>query len=159
MLVKPVSRWYQTNAAAKRCFSSAYLQEKFSLEGFSAVVTGGGTGIGAAIAMGLSRAGASVVLTGRRVEPLEETVQNILSQLKKDEPEGDLKRRIAAVPCDITDFSTLPSLMESAFNHTKIKPTILINNAGINVRQNVESLTEDHWEMSTKLMLTGMSSC
>ena len=42
-----------------------------NLTGKKAVVTGGGTGVGAAIAQGLAEAGAAVVITGRREEPLK----------------------------------------------------------------------------------------
>ena len=45
------------------------------LAGKKALVTGGGTGIGRAIALDLSEAGAAVTVSGRRKEPLEETVR------------------------------------------------------------------------------------
>jgi NAD(P)-dependent dehydrogenase (short-subunit alcohol dehydrogenase family) len=52
---------------------------KFSLGGKTAVVTGGGTGIGKSIAIGLARAGAKVVITSRKMENLEATANEIKS--------------------------------------------------------------------------------
>ena len=49
----------------------------FNLEGKVALVTGGGTGVGASIAMALSKAGAKVALAARRVEKLKETEESI----------------------------------------------------------------------------------
>ena len=52
----------------------------FNLEGKVALVTGGGTGVGASIAMALSKAGAKVALAARRVEKLKETEESIIAQ-------------------------------------------------------------------------------
>ena len=49
----------------------------FRLDGQVAVVTGGGTGIGRAMALGLAEAGANVVVAGRRLEPLQSVAAEI----------------------------------------------------------------------------------
>ena len=65
------------------------------LAGKVAVVTGGGTGIGRAIAEALLRAGGSVVLTGRRQAPLDEGREDGLEGLALQVVEEDLRHRAA----------------------------------------------------------------
>ena len=68
------------------------MNEKFSLDGRVAVITGGGTGIGRGTALVLAEHGADVVLAGRRPEPLESTAKEVEA----------LGRRALAVPTDVT---------------------------------------------------------
>ena len=90
-----------------------------TLSGQTAFVTGGGTGIGRAIAIDLAAAGVKVVVCGRRMEPLEETVQAV--SLSGGEA--------SAVTCDLTDPETIESCALSLLaEHGTID--ILINNAG-----------------------------
>ena len=90
-----------------------------TLSGQTAFVTGGGTGIGRAIAIDLAAAGVKVVVCGRRMEPLEEMVQAV-----------SLSGGVAsAVTCDLTDPETIESCALSLLaEHGTID--ILINNAG-----------------------------
>ncbi len=91
----------------------------FRLDGKVAVVTGGGTGIGRAIALGLASAGADVVVAGRRPGPLESVSEEI--EL--------LGRRSLAVTADVTvaaDLERLAGQAESTFGHV----SIWVNNAG-----------------------------
>src|ERR1700676_4524409 len=62
------------------------------LEGQTALITGGGTGIGRAIALAFSREGASVAVAGRRLEKLRE----VISEIQKQGGAG------LAVECDVT---------------------------------------------------------
>jgi 7-alpha-hydroxysteroid dehydrogenase len=91
----------------------------FRLDGNVAVVTGGGTGIGRAMALGLAEAGADVVIAGRRREPLEAVAAEI-------EARG---QRALAVPTDVTVSSELERLARSAVE-TFGKVSTWINNAG-----------------------------
>ncbi|MEU6754524.1 SDR family NAD(P)-dependent oxidoreductase, partial [Spirillospora sp. NPDC046719] len=59
--------------------TASYLSGLFSLEGRTAVVTGGSSGIGRAIAVALARAGASVVVVARREPELADTVRELES--------------------------------------------------------------------------------
>ena len=83
-----------------------------SLEGKAALVTGGGSGIGAAIARGLDGAGAEVSLLGRRAGPLAEVL-------------ATLARPGRALVADITDPAALDQTLESIE-----RLDILVNNAG-----------------------------
>ena len=144
-------------ASTKRSFSTPpphpYLSSTFSLQGRSCLITGGGTGIGAALATGLARAGAKVVLTGRREAPLLATCDAIAQVLEEDGV-VDAHTSVYALPCDVTDYSLTQELVQDAGRLTQVALTILINNAGVNVRQQESALTSDHWEQSLDLMLT-----
>lgn len=85
------------------------------LAGRTAVVTGGGTGLGAAIARALHGAGASVVVAGRRAEPL--------AQLS-----DELGERVSWRVCDVADPGSVAALAD-ALSDTEV--SILVNNAGI----------------------------
>jgi NAD(P)-dependent dehydrogenase (short-subunit alcohol dehydrogenase family) len=86
-----------------------------SLAGRHAVVTGGGTGIGAAIALRLAGAGAHVTITGRRVAPLEEVAAR--SEL------------ISPMTCDVTDANAVHDMLANA-GKLYGSPSILVANAG-----------------------------
>ncbi len=90
-----------------------------SLDGRTALVTGGGTGIGRAVALDLAGARAEVVVCGRRPEPLEETVRAVASA-------GGRASRMA---CDLTDPAAIDSLAAALVErHGAID--LLVNNAG-----------------------------
>ena len=152
---KLLTKRFASDSAASTA-TTPYLEQLFSLEGYSAIITGGGTGIGYALAMGLARAGASVILTGRREGPLEDACEKIQKQLQQDKigTTAELQARACFCPFDITDCAELPSLLKEAEYMTGIPPTILVNNAGINVRQKAADLTSEHWYQSLTLMLT-----
>jgi len=90
----------------------------FRLDGRVAVVTGGGTGIGRGIALGLADAGADVVVAGRRPEPLAAVVAEIQAR----------GRRALAVPTDVTVEADVIRLAEAAAGLGE--PWIWVNNAG-----------------------------
>ena len=95
-----------------------------ALKGKVAWVTGAGSGIGEAAAIGLAREGAAVVLTGRRSEPLEQVAMKIRQTGgKADVQAGDMSnsQRVFAIAADIVK------------QHGRID--ILVNNAGLNVLQ------------------------
>ena len=87
-----------------------------SLAGRTALITGGGSGLGAAIARALHAQGAGVVLAGRRREPLEAVV----NELGHDRADWRV--------CDVSDPASVAELADSL---TGIDLSILINNAGV----------------------------
>ena len=109
-----------------------------------AVVVGGTTGIGRAIALGLAQAGADVVATGRRMEPVVRMADEL-------EAAG---RRSLRVACDVTDRASVERLCEavvSAFGRVDI----LVNCAGITKRAPTLDFSERDWSEILETNLTG----
>jgi NAD(P)-dependent dehydrogenase (short-subunit alcohol dehydrogenase family) len=114
-----------------------------------AVVTGAGTGVGRAAALALLGGGWTVVLTGRRKEPLEETITLA----------GDAASRALAIPADVSD----PAAVDALFGAVKQKfgrLDLLFNNAGQNVPGTpFEDLTFADWSRVVAVNLTGSFLC
>jgi NAD(P)-dependent dehydrogenase (short-subunit alcohol dehydrogenase family) len=114
--------------------------------GASAVVTGAGQGIGAAIARGLSANGAHVVLNGRRAELLEAVCDEITSAGGSAE----------AFPGDVTDPAHLELLMARAAGSRGVLD-ILVNNAGIaGPTAPLVEVTLEDWNETIAVNLTGV---
>ncbi|MEV7723883.1 SDR family oxidoreductase [Streptomyces sp. NPDC087917] len=122
--------------------SRNYLSELFSLDGRTAVVTGGSSGIGRAIAGALARAGASVVVVARREAELVSTVAELTS-------EGC---RAAWVSADLGTRDGVRAAAERAVEAFG-EPDILVNSAGINLRPPMGELGEDVWDTTMALNL------
>ncbi|MBZ5696592.1 MAG: SDR family oxidoreductase [Acidobacteriia bacterium] len=86
-----------------------------------AIVTGGGRGIGAAIAEALARLGASVSLIGRNTEVLQATADRIIKECGV---------KVATAPADVTDEAAVRKAI-STVSSVLGAPTILVNNAGV----------------------------
>ena len=117
----------------------------FDLSNRTAVVVGGTTGIGRAIALGLADAGADVVATGRRLSAVEEVAHLI-------EGRG---RRTLRVPADVGDAASLRALRDaalSAFN----KVDIVVAAAGITKRVPTLEMDETDWAAILDTNVTGM---
>lgn len=116
----------------------------FDLSGRLAVVLGGTTGIGRALSLGLAGAGADVVATGRRMEPLEETARAIEQQ----------KRRTLRQPADVGDRASLIALRDRIT--AELGPVdILVNCAGRIRRIPTLDLDEQEWNGVLDTNLTG----
>jgi NAD(P)-dependent dehydrogenase (short-subunit alcohol dehydrogenase family) len=116
-----------------------------SLAGRVALVTGGGTGLGKAMALELSRLGASVAVLGRRPEPLAETVKEFAGP-------G------LATPADVRD----PDAVAAAFDAVEevLGPvTTLVNNAAGNFVVNAEDLSPNGWRAVVGIVLDGTFFC
>ena len=114
----------------------------------TAIVTGAGTGIGRAVAIGLLGEGYAVALAGRRPEPLEETAR--LSGA------GD---RALVVPTDVTKPSSVAALFERV--RTRFgRLDVLVNNAGISAPGvPLDRLTDEDWRAVVDVNLTGTFLC
>ena len=110
----------------------------------TAVVIGGTSGIGLALAKGLAEAGADVVPTGRRFQ---------LVQLAACEVEK-LGRASLAVPCDVNSRDDIEALLEAATQKFG-KIDILVNCAGITQRAPTIDISEDDWNRILETNLTG----
>jgi NAD(P)-dependent dehydrogenase (short-subunit alcohol dehydrogenase family) len=116
----------------------------FDLAGRTAVVVGGTSGIGKALALGLADAGADVVATGRR----ENEVAQAASEIEKR------GRRSLRVSCDVTRRDSVESLLgecKSAFG----KVDILVNCAGWTRRTPTLELSDEEWNGILETNLTG----
>jgi NAD(P)-dependent dehydrogenase (short-subunit alcohol dehydrogenase family) len=121
-----------------------YLQ-KYDLTGRTAVVTGGGQGIGFACAQALGEAGARVVIA----EKIAERAGNAVAQL------AALNIDAVGETIDVTDSASVEALAEK-FGDTGI----LVNNAGIalsNVR--AEDTSDAHWRLHMAVNLDGVFYC
>jgi NAD(P)-dependent dehydrogenase (short-subunit alcohol dehydrogenase family) len=114
----------------------------FDLNDKVALITGAGSGIGKRQSLALARAGASVVLLGRRQALLDSTVVEI-------EAFGG---KAASLPADLSDRAVLAEIANLA-----ARPfgsiDILINAAGINLRQPVDEITIESWDQTLNLNL------
>jgi NAD(P)-dependent dehydrogenase (short-subunit alcohol dehydrogenase family) len=113
------------------------------LEGRHALITGGGTGIGAAAAQHLSAAGAKLSLLGRRLEPLTAVTDKLGG---------------TAIQCDVTD----PDRIASAFDEARgVNGPIdlLIVNAGIAESAPFHKMSRDSWDRIIATNLTAAFDC
>lgn len=116
------------------------------LEGRHALVTGAGSGIGAAIATALVEAGARVTLAGRRTEPLNELATRF-----------GAKQALALPGFDVTDPAAIAGGLETA--RSAFGPIeILVNNAGEAPTASFEKTTIDMWNHVLAVDLTGVFS-
>ena len=114
--------------------------DRHHLDGAHALITGGGTGIGAAIAVRLGGAGARITVVGRRPEPLQKVA-------------GGLKTA-QAVPFDVTDEAEVEEGLATATGH--FGPVdILVNNAGAAESSPFDRTTVGTWRAMLEVNLTG----
>ena len=114
-----------------------------------AIVTGAGSGIGRAVAIGLLEDGYAVVLAGRRVDRLNQTVREA----------GAFGVRALCVPTDVRD----PVAVETLFAATRDRfgrLDLLFNNAGVALRgAPLEDVTIDEWRSIVDVNVTGSFLC
>ncbi|MFD7409170.1 SDR family NAD(P)-dependent oxidoreductase [Streptomyces sp. NPDC059866] len=122
--------------------TQGYLSELFSLDGRIAVVTGGSSGIGRAIAGALARAGAAVVVVARNEEQLAATVDELTA-------DGCRAAWVSG------DLSTREGVREAAEKAVEAfgEPDILVNSAGINLRPPMGELGDDTWDVTMAVNL------
>ena len=114
-----------------------------------AIVTGGGSGIGRAVAIALAAEGFSVVVAGRRKEALEATLQQA----------GTSSAGMLAVPADVRDPGSVRALFarsQDAFGRVDL----LFNNAGVvSPAVPIEQLEYEQWKSAVDTNLTGAFLC
>ncbi|MBI4289483.1 MAG: SDR family oxidoreductase [Chloroflexi bacterium] len=105
--------------------------KEYSLEGKTALVTGGGRGLGRAIATVFAEAGADVAVASRTVKDLEETAADVRKS----------GRRCAIVPADVTSEDSVKSMVQKTLAELG-KIDILVNNAGVEFSKPILPLPE-----------------
>jgi NAD(P)-dependent dehydrogenase (short-subunit alcohol dehydrogenase family) len=118
---------------------------KLDLKGKSAVVIGGTSGIGRAIALGLAEAGADVAATSRRLDQVEATAIEIEA----------LGRRSLRTTSDVTDRGSLQAVLDAAVKEFG-KVDILVNSAGRTKKAPTLDFSEQDWNDILETNLTGM---
>ncbi|MFE1601307.1 SDR family oxidoreductase [Methylobacterium sp. ID0610] len=114
-----------------------------------ALVTGAGSGVGRAVALGLAGAGYDVVLSGRRPEPLAAVKAEIEAQ----------GRRVLAQPTDVGDEASVAALFD-ALAETFGRLDVLFNNAGIGAPPvPLDELPVSAWKAAVDTNLTGAFLC
>jgi len=123
--------------------------EDTGLAGKTAIVTGGGRGIGAAIAQRLAALGAATVVCGRRAEALQQTAKEIKQR----------GGRCEAWPCDVTDYSFVEALA-ARVKQTFGRVDILVNNAGIGgFGGPLHTMPPEQWDPLLNTNLRGVFYC
>ncbi|NVJ93066.1 MAG: SDR family oxidoreductase [Methylocystaceae bacterium] len=119
------------------------MNDLFDLKGEVALCTGGSSGIGQRMAVALANAGADVVLVGRQEDALKEAVQAINAQGKG---------KAESVAADLLDREGLVDVVAQATKYFG-SPTILTNAAGVNLRQPVDEITSETWDITLNINL------
>ena len=120
----------------------------FRLDGKTAVVTGASSGLGIVFAHALAAAGASVVVSARRLDRLEQLAAEI-------EREGG---QALAVACDVASEEDVDTLAAKAVDRFG-KVDVLVANAGVSDPRPAEQETLDVWQRILAVNLTGVFLC
>jgi NAD(P)-dependent dehydrogenase (short-subunit alcohol dehydrogenase family) len=129
--------------------SPQHVLDRFRLEGKTALVTGGARGLGFSMATALAEVGADIAIVGRSQAGAEQAAATIAAATG---------RRAKAFTADVTklpDVERMASEVETALGPVDI----LINSAGVNVRGQVEQLSEADWDMVIDINLKGTFLC
>ena len=120
----------------------------FDLSGKTAIVTGGNQGIGFAIAEGLARHGAHIVIANRRVDQGDAAAQRLLNEGLAAE----------AVQTDVNDGASVEHMVATVVERLR-HIDILVNSAAVIVRKPVEDLTEEEWQFVMDVNVKGTFLC
>ena len=124
--------------------NDTFLRSFFSLEGKVAVVTGGGRGLGRAMALALGQAGADLVLVSRTEADLKEASGKLSSLAPA--------RKVLTIPADLSQLDEIPKIAAGVVARFG-KIDILINNAGHNRRGPAEDFSFENWDAVMDLNL------
>ncbi len=121
------------------------MKSPFSLEGRTAIVTGGGTGIGKSIAIEFARAGADVAICSRKVEHLEPVAEAVRK----------LGRRTFAMAVDVRVEEQVQAVVDRAARDFG-RLDVMINNAGASFRSRPEEISVNGWNAVVGINLNGV---
>ena len=110
-----------------------------------ALITGGGTGIGRAIAELFAQAGAKVVISGRRAEKLDEVIQTIT----------DNGGTAIGFPSDVTDEEAAKQMVMAPLDRWN-RLDVLVNNAGVGELADLHETTLEQWDLVMDVNVRGI---
>jgi NAD(P)-dependent dehydrogenase (short-subunit alcohol dehydrogenase family) len=119
-----------------------------TFDGVAVFVTGGGTGLGKAIAAEFARAGASIVIASRKDEHLDAGRAAI----------QQMDAAVLAVPCDIRDAESIAGAFDAAEEAFGL-PGVLVNNAAANFPVPSEDMSPNAWRTVVDITLNGTFLC
>lgn len=126
--------------------SASSAMDPFPMSGMTAIVTGGGSGIGKGIAIAFAAHGCDVVICGRRLEVLQATCA----------ASEQLPGTISAMVCDQVDQPAVAATVDAALAKLGGKIDVLVNNAGTNVPgRHMDDLTVADWQKVVDINLNG----
>jgi gluconate 5-dehydrogenase len=120
------------------------VQELFDLSGKTAIVTGGGSGLGKQMAVGLAECGADVVLCARTVERCEEVAEELRG----------LGVQALALACNVREQAQIQAVVDAAIAEFGTVD-ILVNNAGTSWKASPEEMPLEAWQKVIDVNLTG----
>lgn len=113
------------------------------------LITGGGSGVGRATALALAREGYSIIIAGRRLTQLKETVDSA----------KESKQRILAIPADVSQPESVRELFTKTLDAFG-RLDVLFNNAGMNIPKTpIEDISLEQWQAIVAVNLTGVFLC
>ena len=115
-----------------------------------ALITGGGRGIGRAIALEYAREGADVVVAARTLEQVEAVAHEITERFQT---------RALPFTCDVSDVASVEQLFAKVKNAFGRGPEILVNNAGIAESAPLVKTDDAHWRRHIEINLSGTFYC
>jgi NAD(P)-dependent dehydrogenase (short-subunit alcohol dehydrogenase family) len=119
-----------------------------TFNGQTAFVTGGGTGLGKAIAQEFARLGANLVIASRKSEHLEAGERSM----------AEVGASVLSVACDIRDADQIAAAFDAATERFGL-PSVLVNNAAANFPSPAEDLSPNAWRTVVDITLNGTFLC
>jgi NAD(P)-dependent dehydrogenase (short-subunit alcohol dehydrogenase family) len=120
------------------------------LEGRSAFITGGGRGIGRAVALAFAREGARVLVAART----ETEVSRVAAEIK-----SECGTEAAHAVCDVSDAQSIAAAFDRAHEFFGRGPDVLVSNAGIAESAKFSDMTEEFWRRHLSINLDGTFYC
>lgn len=114
------------------------------MDGKVAIVTGGSSGLGEAIAIDFLTQGCHVAITGRTEARL----------MKAKEAMEEISDKIIAIPMDVSNKEDIDSTVATVLKKWE-RIDILVNNAGVRLETSIEDITVEEWEMILSINLAG----
>ncbi len=115
-----------------------------------ALITGGGRGIGRAIALAFAREGAAIVVAARTLDQVNQVAAEVEQQHQS---------KALALVCDVSDVSSVQKMFAAVREVFGREPDILVNNAGVAEGATLANTTDELWHKHLNINLSGTFYC